>query len=134
MKNYDPTARYLEADYWIRKETDGLYTIGVTDFAQTFFPNLNAIHDLPLSGNEYAKGDLMALVESDKATTELTFPVRGKVREVNKHLKDAPALLNESPFKNGWILKIEAVDSTDWNSLQPADDYLDFIGVFFRKE
>lgn len=134
MKNYDPTARYLEADYWIRKEEDGIYTVGVTDFAQTFFPNLIAIHDLPLSGNEYAKGDLLALVESDKVTTELTFPVRGKVIEVNKYLKVAPALLNESPFKNGWILKMKSVDLTDWNSLQSAENYLDFIGTFFRKE
>ena len=133
MKNYDPAARYLEADYWIREE-DGIYTIGVTDFAQTFFPNLNAIHDLPLSGNEYAKDDIMALVESDKATTELTFPVRGKVIEVNEFLKIAPALLNESPFDKGWILKMESIDSTDWDSLQTADDYLDFIGTFFRKE
>jgi glycine cleavage system H protein len=79
--------------------------------------------ELPEVGDEFAKGDTFANIESVKAASEIYMPVGGKVVEVNTSLIDAPESLNEDCYENGWLVKIEAADEAEYEDLMTYADY-----------
>jgi len=131
MKRFDPNAKYYEADFWVKKE-DVYYKVGVTDFGQEFFRNLNTV-DLPKIGAYLKKGTVLCSVESDKVSTDLIAPVSGEVIETNSDLNENANWINQFPYTKGWILKLKNVPDSEYEALTDADEYVSTIKLFFNK-
>ncbi len=82
------------------------YTIGLTDYAIEQLGDIVFL-ELPTVGDEFSKGDTFANIESVKAASEIYMPISGKVTEINEQLIDAPEMLNEDCYENGWLIKVE---------------------------
>lgn len=102
---------------------DGNYIIGLTDYAIEQLGDIVFL-ELPAVGDEFSKGDTFANIESVKAASEIYMPISGKVIEVNEALVDAPEMLNEDSYENGWLIKVssESFDS-DKSDLLSYSDY-----------
>ncbi len=88
-------------------ESDNLITIGLTDYAIEQLGDIVFV-ELPEAGTEFAKNEVFATIESVKAASEIYMPVGGKIIEVNEELINSPELINEDPWENGWLIKIES--------------------------
>ncbi|ELY66545.1 glycine cleavage system protein GcvH [Natrinema versiforme] len=117
--------RYLESHEWAL-ETDGVVRVGISDFAQDELGDVVFVEP-PDEGDELAQEAEFGVVESIKAVSDLYAPVGGEVVAINDDLFDAPELVNEDPFGEGWMLEIEADDLDDLEALLSADEYEDQI-------
>ena len=113
--------KYARSDEWAKVEGD-VVTIGITDYAQGELGEIVYL-ELPEAGTNIAAGAPFGVVESVKAVAELVAPVGGEVVEVNSPLTDNPATINESPFTDGWMIKIKTSDTAPLDSLMSADEY-----------
>lgn len=108
-------------------EKDGSYYIGLTDYAIEQLGDIVFV-ELPEVGESYAKGEIFGTVESVKAASEIYMPVSGKVVEINEQLIEKPELLNEQPFQDMWLIKVDCeffdVDSQD---LVKYDKYIEEV-------
>jgi len=108
-------------------EKDGIYTIGLTDYAIGQLGDIVFL-ELPDLGAEFVKGEVFATIESVKAASEIYMPIGGKVVEVNDAVVDNPELLNESPYEKGWLIKVESETATkDSIDLLEYEDYKEEI-------
>ena len=89
------------------EETNGLYTIGLTDYAVEQLGDIVFV-ELPEVGSSYEKGEVFSTVESVKAASEIYAPIGGTVVEVNELLAEQPEMLNNEPFGQGWLVKFES--------------------------
>ncbi len=102
---------------------DDLCTIGLTDYAIEQLGDIVFL-ELPEVGDEFAKGDVFANIESVKAASEIYMPISGKIVEVNTALIDAPEMLNEDSYENGWLVKVEATgDEEEFSDLLTYSEY-----------
>lgn len=113
--------RYLESHEWAL-ETDGVVRVGISDFAQDELGDVVFV-ELPDEGDDLAQDAEFGVVESIKAVSDLYAPVGGEVVAINDDLFDAPELVNEDPFGEGWMLEIEPDDPDDLEALLSADEY-----------
>ncbi len=97
--------KYTQDHDWARRE-GATVTIGITDYAQQELGDIVFV-ELPESGEEYAKGEEMVVVESVKSVSNVEAPVSGTVIEVNDSLEGEPEKINEYPFQEGWLVKLE---------------------------
>ena len=100
---------YTEEHEWARLESDGTVTIGVTDYAQKALHEIVYV-ELPGVGDDAELSAVIGALESVKAVSDMNNPVGGSITEVNEDLLDSPELINESPYKEGWIAKLEPSD------------------------
>ena len=117
--------RYTEDHEWI-EATGGLATIGITDYAQDQLGDVVFI-ELPEVGAKVEKGAEACVIESVKAASEVYAPVSGEVAEVNGLLVDNPGLVNESPFGDGWFIKIKLADPAELDGLMDETAYQSLI-------
>ncbi len=110
--------QYTRSHEWVRVE-DGVATVGITEHAQDELGDVVFV-ELPEQGATLAPGDPFGTVESVKAVSDLYAPVGGEVVEVNGALEDSPEKINEDPYGEGWILKLQISDEGD---LLSAADY-----------
>lgn len=97
--------------------------VGLTDYAIEQLGDIVFL-ELPSVGDEFAKGETFANIESVKAASEIYMPISCKIVEVNEALVDAPESLNEDCYENGWLVKIEATGSEeDFADLMTYADY-----------
>ena len=113
--------KYMESHEWVRQEGD-IATIGISDYAQSEIQDIVYV-ELPEIGTELAQKTEFGVIESVKAAFDLYTPVSGEVIDVNESLLDAPEQVNESPYEDGWFLKIQMTDPTELNALLDADRY-----------
>jgi glycine cleavage system H protein len=113
--------RYTEQHEWIRVE-GAVGTVGITDYAQEHLGDITFV-ELPTVGREVAKGGEACSVESAKAASSIYAPASGKVTEINEALEEDPAPVNDAPYGDGWIFKIELSDPAEVDSLMDADAY-----------
>ena len=118
---FDEKARYLETHEWARKEDDA-YVIGISDYAQSTLSDVVYI-ELPEAGDEFDQEEVFGVVESVKAASDVYTPLSGEVVAVNKALEDAPELVNDDPFGDGWLMKIDASDEEEWEDLLDVEEY-----------
>lgn len=111
--------KYAKSHEWVRIEGE-IATVGITDFAQEQLGDLTFV-ELPEVGDTFEQGAEFGSVESVKAASEVYCPVGGEVIEINDELEDAPEKVNESPFEEGWLIKIKI--SGDPDGLLDADGY-----------
>ena len=116
---------YTKEHEWLRIEGDEA-TIGITDHAQEALTDIVYI-ELPESGGAYGDMEEFAIVESVKSASPIFAPLAGEIIAVNDSLEDAPELMNEDPYGEGWIVKfrLENVDTTE--GLMSASEYLALI-------
>jgi glycine cleavage system H protein len=105
-----PELQYSKDHEWV-KEEDGLFVIGISDFAQDALGDLVFVN-LPEVGDAVTAGEAFGDVESVKAVSDLLSPVSGTVAEINEELLDAPEKLNEDPY-GAWIIKVSDVTATE---------------------
>ncbi|QLG47947.1 glycine cleavage system protein GcvH [Natrinema halophilum] len=113
--------RYLESHEWAH-ETDGVVRVGISDFAQDELGDVVFV-ELPDEGDSLEQNDEFGVVESIKAVSDLYAPVSGDVAAVNADLFDAPELVNDDPFGEGWMLEIDPADGDQLAELLSADEY-----------
>ena len=113
--------KYNESHEWVRQDGD-IATIGITDYAQSEIQDIVFV-ELPDVGTQITHKTEFGVIESVKAAFDLYAPVSGEVIEVNESLLDAPEQVNESPYDEGWFLKIEMTDHSELDLLLDADAY-----------
>lgn len=118
--------RFTDQHEWARKEDDGTVTVGVSWHAQDLLGDVVYV-ELPEPGEEVTAGDDFGVVESVKAASDLYSPVSGEVVAVNEDLDDSPELINESPYEDGWIIRVKPSDADELDELMSADEYASFI-------
>jgi glycine cleavage system H protein len=122
--NVPAELKYARSDEWVRDDGD-LIVLGITDYAQHELGEIVFV-ELPDAGSSIAPGAPFGVVESVKAVAELVSPVGGEVVEVNTALPDQPAIINESPYENGWMIKVKPTDKSLLNVLMGADEYTSY--------
>ncbi|CAI5461524.1 unnamed protein product [Closterium sp. Yama58-4] len=113
--------KYLKSHEWV--EVNGeVGTVGISDFAQNELGELVFV-DMPKAGTQVSKGQTFGVVESVKAASDVYSPVTGEVVETNEELGSNPALVNTSPFADGWIMKVKIANPAELNDLLDDDAY-----------
>ncbi len=115
--------KYSKDHEWVRLEEDGTVTIGVTDHAQAALGDMVFV-ELPEIGATLAEGDACAVVESVKAASDVYSPLNGEVTAANEALADAPELVNQDPYGDGWIYRMQLDNEDDLGELMSAEEYL----------
>jgi len=113
--------RYTKEHEWVRVEAD-LGTVGITDYAQDQLGDLVYL-DLPSSGTQVKQLDKLGEIESVKAVSDLYSPVSGEVTEVNQEVVDRPELANQSPYGQGWLVRVRLADPAELDNLLTAEQY-----------
>ncbi len=113
--------RYLETHEWARRDGDTV-RVGITDFAQDELGDVVFV-ELPAVGDHVDRETAFGVIESIKAVSDLYAPVSGEVTAVNETLFDAPELVNEDPFGDGWMLELTLDDENELDALLDADAY-----------
>ena len=113
--------KYSEEHEWLRMEGDTA-VIGITHFAQDSLGDVVFV-ELPEVGADVEQFEKMGEIESVKAVSDLYSPVGGKVVEVNESLTDSPELVNDSPYEEGWMIKVEVSDGSEIDNLMSASEY-----------
>ena len=117
--------RYSEEHEWVR--LDGrTATIGITDHAQTQLGDIVFV-ELPSDGDTVDVGGEFGTVEAVKTVSSLFSPMAGTIIELNTELETRPEAVNEDPYGDGWMIKIEVADVAEFNALLTSDAYKDFI-------
>ena len=114
--------RYSKEHEWALAEPDGLILVGVTDFAQHELGDVVYV-ELPAPGERVAQFAKMGEIESVKAVSELFSPLSGEVAVANADLKDTPELVNESPYENGWLIRVKPDNASELDALLDAPAY-----------
>ena len=118
--------KYTEEHEWVAVEDD-VATVGITDYAQSELGDIVFI-ELPSVGDSITKGDSFGTIEAVKAVSDLFAPLSGEVIEVNEDLADTPEQINESPYEDGWMIRVRIDDESELDTLLSADVYNDIIG------
>jgi glycine cleavage system H protein len=124
--NVPDNLKYAETHEWIRVEGD-TGTVGITDHAQNELTAIVYV-DPPKIGASVSAGQPAAVVESVKAASDIYSPADGEVIEVNEALSSEPALVNTSPYENGWLYKIRLANPSQLDALKTPEDYRAQIG------
>ena len=114
--------KYTKSHEWVRQEDDGSLTVGITDHAQDLLGDLVFV-ELPEVGSEMSAEEACCVVESVKAASDIYMPISGEIIEVNEALADAPETINDSPFDDGWLFKINPSAEQELGDLMNADAY-----------
>lgn len=117
---------YSKDHEWLRLDDDGSVTVGISDHAQEALGELVFV-EVPEVGDNLSTGDACAVVESVKAASDIYCPLAGEVAEVNLALADTPELVNNSPYENGWIFRLQPEDATVLDEFMDADAYTRYL-------
>ncbi len=121
MANIPSNLRYTNEHEWIRVEGNEAY-VGITDFAQSELGEIVFV-DVNTLGETLGQGEVFGSVEAVKTVSDLNMPVSGEVLEFNEALNDAPELVNNDPYGEGWMIKISVADASELESLLDAAGY-----------
>ena len=114
--------KFRPSHEWVRVEEDGSATVGISDHAQDQLGDIVFV-ELPETGRQISAEDEIAIVESVKAASDVYSPISGEIIEINELLIDAPETVNESPYTDGWFLKIQPENIDELNDLLSPDEY-----------
>ena len=126
MSNIPSELKFSKEHEWIKIDSEGVATVGITDHAQELLGDMVYV-ELPEVSNHVATGDETGVVESVKAASDIYAPIAGKIVEVNEVLADEPELVNSDPYNEGWLYKMSVADKADLDALLAADEYAELI-------
>ena len=118
--------RYTENHEWVLVDGNSAI-VGVTDYAQSELGDIVYV-DIDTLDQHLVVGDIFGSVEAVKTVSDLFMPVAGKVLALNEKLESNPELVNQDPYGDGWIIKVE-LDSIINDKLLSSKEYKDLIGL-----
>ena len=118
--------KYTKDHEWIQIEGNDAI-IGITDYAQSELGDIVFV-EIETIGDDLKKEEIFGSVEAVKTVSDLFAPLSGKIIEINEALEDNPELVNNDPYGEGWIIKMEIKDLLEIEDLLDADSYKDLIG------
>jgi len=113
---------YTKHDEWIRVK-DNVGLIGITDYAQDQLSDIVFVEIVAFEDDDLDQGETCAIVESVKAAADVYMPVSGKIIDINETLVDSPELVNEDPYGDAWMVKVELTDPSELDDLMDAEAY-----------
>ncbi len=117
--------KFTKEHEWVNL-VDGVATIGITDYAQKELGDIVYV-ELPAVGDNISKGDACSNIESVKAVSDLYSPLTGEVTEINEELEDTPESINQSPYADGWIVKIKIEKDEELKEMMSFDKYKEYL-------
>lgn len=120
--NIPTNLKYTQNDEWINVDGN-IGVIGITDFAQSQLSDIVYVEIILSVGDEVKRGDSASSIESVKAAADVYIPVSGRIIEVNESLSNTPETLNNDPYGEGWMVKIELSNLTELGELMDANSY-----------
>ena len=123
--DYPEGLKYSKEHEWVLVEND-VATIGISEFAQDELGDIVYV-ELPHVGEKISKDDPFGSVESVKAVSDIFAPISGSVIEVNDTLPDSPEIINEDPYGDGWLIKVQMTDKDELKELMSSDDYAEYV-------
>lgn len=126
MSNIPSELKYATSHEWVRVESDGIVTVGITEHAQGLLGDMVFV-ELPDVDDAISTGDDVAVAESVKAASDIYAPVSGTVVEINEELEDSPELVNSDAFGEGWLFKVKLDDASELENLLDAEGYANSI-------
>ena len=118
--------KYTKDHEWISIDGD-IATVGITDFAQSELGDIVYVEVDTIEEN-LNKDDVFGTVEAVKTVSDLFIPVSGEILEFNESLNDNPELINESPYDEGWIIKMKVENSDQLSELLDSKSYSEITG------
>ncbi len=125
--NFPQNLKYTKEHEWIRLEGDVAY-VGITDYAQQQLGDIVFV-DIQSEGETLAAGEVFGTIEVVKTISDLFLPVAGEIQEVNASLEDTPELVNQDPYGEGWLIKLQPEQLSDLDSLLDAEAYKALINA-----
>ena len=122
MSTIPAELKYSKSHEWVRRESDGSVTVGITDHAQDLLGDMVFV-ELPEPGRVLKAGQECAVVESVKAASDVYSPISGEVVAVNEAISDSPELVNKEPYGEGWMMRIKPAAAAEVDALMDADAY-----------
>lgn len=122
MSNIPADLKYVDSHEWVRVESDGTVTIGISDHAQEALGDLVFV-EVPEVGRSVKAGEAFAVVESVKAASDVYSPLSGEVLAANDKLGAAPELINQAPYGDGWLVKLRPGNAAELSKLLDAAAY-----------
>ena len=119
--------RYTKSHEWVRVEEDGSVVMGITDYAQDAMGDLVFIELPEVSDESVAKEEAYAVVESVKAVQDVYAPMTGRVTEINDELPNTPEVVNQDPYGDGWMVRMEIEAEAELEELMEAAEYEEMI-------
>ena len=120
--NLPDNLKYTSDHEWIKLLDNDEAVVGITDFAQQSLGDITFV-ETPEEGDTFDRGATFGVVESVKAASDLYMPLDAEVIEGNSDLEDAPEQVNQSPFDEGWIIKIKLLDASQIGEPLDASAY-----------
>ena len=118
--------KYLTSHEWARLEDDGTVVVGISDYAQNSLGDVVYV-ECPEVGSTVAAGEQAAVVESVKAASDIYSPVSGEVIAINDALEDSPEIVNESPYDDGWLFRVQPDAIEELDNALDSEAYADEI-------
>ncbi len=118
--------KFTKEHEWIEK-SDQIIIVGITEFAQDQLGDIVSI-ELPQVSSSFKQNDVMIIIDSVKASSDIYCPVDGEIIEINEKLLEHPELINQSPHEEGWIVKIKPNNPEQIDSLLSKEQYDELVG------
>ena len=118
--------KYTKDHEWIKLDGN-IATVGITDFAQSELGDIVYV-EVDTLDEILVKDDVFGTVEAVKTVSDLFLPMSGKIIEFNENLSDSPEFINDSPYEDGWIIKVEVSNVDEISQLLDNNQYKDLIG------
>lgn len=125
--------RYSKDHVWARLDDDNRITIGITDYAQEEIGDITGI-DLPEEGDELVKDEPFGSLESQNQVSDLFSPISGEIVETNQDLLESPEIINEDPYQDGWIIRVDIPSATEFYELLTAEEYEEYLKEIVGEE
>lgn len=123
--NIPKDLKYTKDHEWIRIE-DSIGVVGITDYAQSELGDIVYV-DVDPELSEVKQGEPFGTIEAVKTVADLYAPVSGKVVEIHSDINDSPEVINQDPYGQGWIIKIQISNPEELNNLLSAEQYEELI-------
>lgn len=127
MSQIPADLKYVDSHEWLRLESDGSVTVGITEHAQELLGDLVFV-ELPQVGSNLGANEQAGTVESVKAASDLYCPIAGEILATNAELEGAPELANSEPYGAGWFFRMKPANASDLDGLLSAEQYAKEIG------
>ena len=128
MSEIPKDLKFTEDHEYVKTTDDAnVVAIGITDYAQGELGDIVFV-ELPAVGASFGKHDVFGTVEAVKAVSELYSPLSGEVVAVNTRLDKEPALVNNAPYVDGWMIKLRVKNKKELDDLKSADEYTALVG------
>jgi len=118
--------KFSKEHEWIKK-IDQTVIIGITEFAQEQLGDIVSI-EFPQVASSFKQNEVMAIIDSVKASSDIYCPIDGEIIEINEKLSETPELINQSPYEEGWIVKIKPSNPEQIDSLLSKEQYDELVG------